>query len=367
MQIGIVGLPYTGKTTIFNALTGLSAPTGRYSESQGEFNRGMVAVPDERVDRLTEIYKPRKTTYASIEFCDVAGFKKGAGSDAGLSAYLLGQLRDMDALAMVIRIFERDSVPHPDNRIDPVADMETLLTELNLADLAVTEKRFQRIGEQLKKGTQEERDKLAHEKHLLERVIATLNEGHPLRTFELSHEEQLLLKGFGFLSQKPVLILANASDFTSDVEQKRLELLEARCKELNLEMLAISGDVEAALREIQDPAEQTELMEAMGITERAARVVVQAAYKVTHSATFLTAGDPEVRAWTIPEGCKALDAADKIHSDISRGFIRAEVVPYHHLIEAGSIAKAREAGHYREEGKDAIIHDGDVVYFRFNV
>jgi GTP-binding protein YchF len=367
MLIGIVGLPYTGKTTVFNALTGLSAPTGKYSDAQGEINRGVVSVPDERLDRLAEMYKPKKITHATIEFCDVAGFRKGASSDASVSAYLLGQLRDMDALAMTVRVFERDSVPHPGNRIDPVADLDTLLTEFNLADLAIAEKRCQRLGEQLKKGTQEERDKLAHEKQIIERIIATLNAGHPLRTLELTHEEQAPIRGFGFLSQKPLLVLANVGDFTSEIEQKRLAELEKYCQDAGLRMLAINGDLECELRQIEAPHEQKEYMDAMGIERRAAGAVIQAAYQITHSETFLTAGEPEVRAWTIPVGSKAVEAAGKIHSDIARGFIRAEVVPYEHLIHDGSIAKAREAGHYREEGKEAIIKDGDVIYYRFNV
>jgi GTP-binding protein YchF len=273
----------------------------------------------------------------------------------------------MDALAMTVRVFERDSVPHPESRVDPVADLDTLLTEFNLADLAIAEKRCQRLTEQLKKGTQEERDKVAHEKQIIERVIATLSAGQPLRTLELTPEEQTPIRGFGFLSQKPLLVLANVGDFTSDIEQKRLAELEKYCQDAGLRMLAINGDLECELREIDDPEEQKEYLDAMGIERRAASAVIQAAYQITHSETFLTAGEPEVRAWTIPVGSKAVEAAGKIHSDIARGFIRAEVVPYEHLIHDGSIAKAREAGHYREEGKEAIIKDGDVIYFRFNV
>ena len=223
MQIGIVGIPYCGKTTVFNALTGLSAPTGKYADSQGETNRGVVAVPDERVDRLTELYKPKKKTYAAVEFSDVAGFKKGAGSDSSLSAYLLGHLRDMDALAIVVRVFERSSVPHPENKIHPVFDLDILLAEFILSDLALAEKRSQKIGEQLGKGTQEERDKLSHEKKALDQIIEHLTEGQPIRILSLTPEELMLIRGFGFISQKPVLVIANVGDFTADLEQERLK------------------------------------------------------------------------------------------------------------------------------------------------
>jgi len=367
MQIGIVGLPYTGKTTVFNALSALSAPTGKYVEGHGETNRGVVHVPDERVERLAEIYRPKRAVPASIEFFDVAGLKKGASADAGLSDYLLGHLRDMDALAIVLRVFERESVPHPEGRIDPVSDLETLLAELNLADLAVAEKRRGKLDERLKKGTQEDRDKHVHEKQLLERILETLGEGKPIRSIEFHGDDPDTLRGFGFLSQKPVLVLANVGDFTDEVEQQRVKQLEEHCEQLALPWLSLNGDLECELRRIEDPAEQEEFMEAMGITEHATGPVIRAMYRVTRSITFFTGNEREVHAWTLPEGSRAIDAAAKVHTDMARGFIRAEVVPYEHLIEAGSFARAREAGHYREEGKDTIVHDGEVIHFRFNV
>jgi len=367
MRIGIVGLPYTGKTTVFNAITGMSAPTGKYSDTQGEMNRAVTQVPDDRLSALAAIYHPKKITMATIEFCDVGGLKKGASGDAGLSAFLLGQLRDMEALAVVVRIFERASVPHPDNCIDPAADLETLLSEFILEDLAIAEKRYRKVGESLGKGTQEDREKLAFESRTLERMIAALTEGRPVRGLEMSPEEEFLLRSFGFLSQKPVLVLANVGDFTSEIEQQRLDRLTASCDSAGLKWIALNGDLECELRSIEDPEEQKEFMDAMGVKEHASGAVIRAAYDVTHSATFLTAGEKEVRAWEILEGSRAVEAAAKIHTDIARGFIRAEVVPYEHLIAAGSIAGAREAGHYREEGRDAIIHEGDVILFRFNV
>jgi hypothetical protein len=367
MQIGILGLPFTGKTTIFNALTGLSAPTGRYSDGPGESNLGMVAVPDERVERLAELYQSKKKTYETIEFHDVGGLKKGAGQDSGLSASLLGQLRDMDALAIVVRVFDRESVPHPDGRIDPVADLEMMLGELMLADLAIAEKRVQKLEELLGKGVQEDRDKRIHEKDVLERVVKALNDSIPIRDLDFKGEELIALRSYGFLTQKPALVLANVGDLTEDEQIKRVEALKKAAGEYKVGCAAINGDIECELREITDPEEQQEYMEAMGIEERAASTVIRAAYDITNSMTFLTAGEKESRAWQVREGSSAVQAADRIHSDIARGFIRAEVVPYEHLIADGSIAKAREAGHYREEGKDAIIHDGDVIYFRFNV
>lgn len=367
MLIGIVGLPYTGKTTVFNALTGLSAPVGKYVEGHGETNRGVVHVPDERVDRLAAIFKPKKITYATIEFCDVGGFKKGASGDSGLSAFLLGSLRDMDALAVVVRVFERSSVPHPDGRIDPAMDLETLLTEFHLADLGIAERRVQKLEERLKKGSTEDRDREVHEKQILERVIQVLEAGKPVRDLALQPEEELLIKGYGFLSQKPLMVLANVGDFTSPVEQERIQQLESYCLEKNLRWLAINGDLECELRQIENPREQEEFMEAMGIREHASGAVIRAGYDITHSITFLTVGDKEVRAWTVPRGSRAVDAAGKIHSDIARGFIRAEVVPYEHMVQCGSFAHAREAGHYREEGRETIIQDGWVIIFKFSV
>ncbi|HEQ60120.1 MAG TPA: redox-regulated ATPase YchF, partial [Firmicutes bacterium] len=269
MQIGIVGLPYTGKTTVFNALTGLSAPTGQYIEGQGEVHRGVVHVPDERLDRLAEIYQSKKKSAAKIEFFDVAGLKKGAGADAGLSDYLLGHLRDMDALAIVIRVFERESVPHPEGRINPCKDLDTLLAELALADLAVTEKRLRKIDERLHKGAQEERDKHLQEKHLLERIVQGLSEGTPVRALEFHSEESELLRGFGLLTRKPPLIVANVGDFTHELEQQQVRELGEHCERLGLRWLSLNGDLECELRRIEDPAEQQEFMEAMGITEHA--------------------------------------------------------------------------------------------------
>lgn len=367
MQIGIVGLPYTGKTTVFNALTGLSAPTGQYIDGQGDIHRGVVHVPDERLERLAAIYHPKKVTAASIELFDVAGLKKGAGADAGLSDYLLGHLRDMDALAIVIRVFEREAVPHPEGRVAPTADLETLLAELSLADLAVTEKRLRKIEESLHKGAQEDRDKRQHEKQLLERIVRELGEGTPVRAMEFHSDEQELLRGFGLLSQKAVLVLANVGDYTHEVEQRQVKELGKLCDAQGLPWLSLNADLECELRRIEDPAEQEEFMQAMGIDEHATGPVIRAAYAATRSITFFTGNEQEVHAWTLPEGGHAIEAAGKVHTDMARGFIRAEVVPYDALIEAGSFVLARESGHYREEGKEAVVHEGEVIHFRFNV
>jgi ribosome-binding ATPase len=367
MQIGIVGLPYSGKTTVFNALSGQQAPVGRYVEGPGEVHRAIVNVPDNRLQKLAEIYQPKKVTHATVEFCDVGGFKKGASGDASVSAHLMGHLRDMDALALVVRVFERESVPHPDNRIDPAADLDTLLEELMMEDLAVAEKRKGRLTEQLGKGTQENRDKLEYEKNLIERLIENLNNSIPLRSMDFSIEEENILKGFGFLSKKALIVLANVGDLTSEIEIRRVEKLKALSDEQHLPWLAINADLECELRSIDDPAEQAEYMEAMGVTERSAGAVIQAAYRITNTINFLTAGEPEVRAWEVRKGSSAVEAAGRIHSDIARGFIRAEVVPYDNLIETGSVAKAREKGFYREEGREAVVHDGDVIHFKFNV
>ncbi|GAH53259.1 unnamed protein product, partial [marine sediment metagenome] len=246
-------------------------------------------------------------------------------------------------------------------------DLETILTELSLSDLAVAEKRVRKLDEGLRKGSQEERDKHLQEKEVLEGIAAALSDGRPVRSLELHPEERVLLRGYGFLSQKPVLVLANIGDLTHDVEQQRLKDLGAHCDPLSLRWLSLNGDLECELRRIEDPTEQEEFMEAMGITEYAAGPIIHATYDVTRSMTFFTGNEHEVRAWTLPEGSRAIDAAAKVHTDMARGFIRAEVVPYESLIQAGSFAHAREAGHYREEGKDAIVHDGEVIHFRFSV
>jgi len=347
MKIGIAGFPGSGKTTIFNALTGQHADVG-LGTSSGKSNLGMIKVPDARVDALSELFSPRKTTYAEIAFVD---FPDPPGESTRLDEKVITQMREVDALAHAVRAFDDPAQPAP----DPLRDLESFRTELVIADLAIVERRCERLAKE--KGKERERE-------LMERIRKALDAGQEIRRLGCGEEDEAALAGYGFLTQKPRLVVLNVNEsrVAAPVEPAIADALAQD----DLQVVVVSGKVEMELADL-DPADRRQFEADLGLEESARDRFVQASYRLMRLMSFLTAGEDEVRAWTIRRGESALRAAGKIHSDIARGFIRAEVIPYADLVELGSEAKCRAAGKLRLEGKDYVVADGDVVHFRFNV
>lgn len=346
MKVGLIGRRGSGKTTIFNMLTGLGAQVGGYpGGDKGDIHLGVIKVPDQRIDRLSQIFKPKKTTYAEIRFTD---FPPGEASERLRgSGELLSQVRDVDAIALVLRDFGPDA--------SPLKELNSLLAEMILADLGVVENRLARLKKEKAR---------PQEPELLERCRKALESEESLRNVSIPAEEEVLLSGFGFLSRKPVLVLFNATD-----EQAGKSLAPAYQKELErykIRGLMLAGKVETEIAQLDEPDRQSFLRE-MGIEEPARDRFIHAAYRLLDLISFFTTVSDELRAWTIKRGTTARKAAGKIHSDIERGFIRAEVVPYEDFIALGTEAKCREAGKLRLEGKDYVVQDGDIIHFRFNV
>lgn len=360
MQIGITGLPGAGKTTVFNALTRAHGQVGGFTSAQREPNRAVVKVPDPRVDRLAEIFKPKSVKYAEVQFVDVAGLAKGAGLES--SASILGHLRTVDALLIVVAAFEPGATAAAAAR-----DLETVEAELILADLDVMSRRVERLEREVRMGREGdvERQVKARELELLRRIKTALEAETPVRALPLDREEQQMLRGYALLTAKPALAILNIGDDVTAGDAMLAEL-RSRAGPYTPEWMAIPGRLEAELAEL-DPAEAQEFMRALGIAELSAGRVIAACYRLLNVISFLTAGEDEVRAWTIRRGATAVEAAAAIHSDLARGFIRAEVVRYEDLVEAKSFAEARRRGKLRTEGRDYIVQDGDVINILFNV
>jgi GTP-binding protein YchF len=349
MKIGISGFPRAGKTTVFNALTGLHASVGGYGDPNKP-NLGAIKVPDGRVDRLSAIFSPRKTTYAEVVFVDFPG--AGEHSAGVLDQATLVQMRDADALVQVVRDFP-DSITQ--DAADPARDIAAFKSELVLADLAIVEKRLERLRKE--KGKE-------HEVELLERCAAALEAETPLRRIALAAAEERTLSGFGLLSRLPLLVVVNVSESAAGAPLP--EAARSRLEADAVPSLTLCAQIEMEIAAL-DAGDRTAFLADLGLTESARDRFVQAAYALLDLISFLTSGEDEVRAWPIPRGTTAVKAAGKIHSDIERGFIRAEVVAYEDFIRCGSEAKCREAGKLRLEGKDYVVADGDIVHFRFNV
>ncbi len=349
MKVGIAGFPGAGKTTIFNALTGLSAEVGLGAAARSKPNRGVIKVPDPRVDALAELYSPRKTTYAEISFVD---FPDPPGEVGRLDPQVVSQMREVEALAEVVRAFDDPAQARP---ADPVRDMESFRTELIVADLAVIERRLERLRKE--KGHERERA-------LLERLREALESERELRSVELSAEDEREISGFGFLSRKPRLVVLNVAEdrLAAGVPAE----VAAAAARMGLTVLPISGRLEREMAELE-AADRRALEADLGVEESARDRFLRACYALLDLISFLTAGEDEVRAWTIRRGDRAPTAAGKVHSDIERGFIRAEVVAFEDLRRLGSEARCREAGKLRVEGKDYVVADGDVIHFRFHV
>jgi len=364
MKLGVVGLPNVGKSTLFNAITGAGAQAANYPFCTIEPNTGMVAVPDERLDVLAEMYHPKKVTPAVIEFVDIAGLVKGASRGEGLGNKFLSHIREVDAIVHVVRCFEDENITHVNDTVDPVRDMETINLELIFADMETVEKRRDKAQKMIKTGDK----KYAAEAELATRLLAHLESGAPARTFKMTEEESAVVKEWFLLTTKPVIYAANiAEDDLSDAGSLPfVQAVSTKAAEENAEMLVISARIEEEISQMEADEKQ-EFLSALGIEESGLARLVKACYRLLGLISFLTAGEDECRAWTIRRGTKAPQAAGKIHTDFERGFIRAEIVPFETLKSLGSMNACREKGLIRSEGKDYVMQDGDVTLFRFNV
>ena len=361
MKIGLIGLNQTGKTTLFSLLTG-KEETGGLSSGKGNVNIGTCTVPDERIDFLSALYKPKKTTYAKIELTDIAGFSVSDGSRSSGAAKFLNDVRPCDALVHVLRAFESEAVQHDCGNIDPARDLEAVETEMVFADLEMIEKRITRIKAG-KKVTKENEEEIA----LLEKCFNILENGGSILDMDLTEQERVFIRGFAFLTEKPRLAVVNMDEVEWD--QKSFpgrDTLRVLCEKLNIPLLEFCVDLELEISRLPEDDRQL-FMTDMGITQSGIATIAKALYNLLGFISFMTVGDDEVRAWTINDGTVARSAAGKIHTDIERGFIRAEVVKFENLYELGSMQKVKEKGLFRLEGKEYLVLDGDIINFRFNV
>ncbi|MBW6507939.1 MAG: redox-regulated ATPase YchF [Desulfuromonadales bacterium] len=361
-KCGIVGLPNVGKSTIFNAITAAGAESANYPFCTIEPNVGMVAVPDPRLDVLASLVKPKEIVPTVMEFVDIAGLVKGASRGEGLGNQFLGHIRQVDAIAHVVRCFEDDNVVHVDGSIDPLRDIEVIQTELNLADLDSVERRIQRSSKQARSGDK----KLQAEVAVLERISRALNQGMPARSVALEDDERSLIKDLHLITVKPVLYLANvAEDDLAGSHPFVVQVREQAAAE-GAEMLTLCGKIEAEIAEL-DKDEKADFLAELGLERSGLDRMIHAGYRLLGLITYFTAGPKEVRAWTVSDGSTAPQAAGVIHSDFEKGFIRAEVTAYKDYVASGGETGAREKGLLRLEGKNYRVIDGDVMHFRFNV
>jgi len=362
MKLGVVGLPNVGKSTLFNAITKAGAMSANYPFCTIEPNTGVVDVPDERLYQLAALYNSKKITHTSLEFVDIAGLVKGASAGEGLGNKFLSHIREVDAIVHVVRCFEDANVTHVDGSVDPLRDMETINTELILADLETMEKRIAHTKTAMKSGDK----KYQIELELLEKLNAMLGRGEPVRSYKSTDDEKEFIENQFLLTDKPVIYVANIGEDDIGADNKYVKIVKDEAQKEGAEVVVICAKTEEDLASLTDE-EATEFLKELGVDERGLNKLVRACYKLLGLISYLTAGEKETRAWTIQRGTKAPQAAGKIHSDFERGFIRAEIVGYKTLLELGSFNAAKEKGKVRSEGKDYVVEDGDVVLFRFNV
>ena len=361
MKIGIVGLPNVGKSTLFNSITKAGAECANYPFCTIEPNVGVVPVPDERLDNLAKMYNPQKVTHAIVEFVDIAGLVKGASKGEGLGNKFLSHIRETDAICQVVRCFEDSNIIHVDGSVNPVRDIETINLELIFADIETVDKRIDRATKLLKADK-----KYQFELDTWKKIKEALENGKSARSLEYSEEELEVIKDAFLLTMKPILYIANVSEEQLGEDDEMVKEVREYAKKDNAEVVKLCVKIEEDLSSLE-PEDKQEMLEALGLEESGLDKVIKKSYDLLGLMSFLTAGEPEVRAWTIKKGTKAPQAAGKIHSDIERGFIRAEIVSYEDLMREGSMLAAKEKGLVRSEGKDYIMKDGDIVLFKFNV
>lgn len=364
LTAGIVGLPNVGKSTLFNAITKASVEAANYPFATIDPNVGVVEVPDKRLNRLAEIIDPKRIVPTTFEFTDIAGIVKGASEGEGLGNKFLANIREVDAIVHVVRAFDDDNVTHVSNKVSPADDIETINLELILADLESITKRYDRISKQARSGDKEAAEELA----VFDRIKPALEEGQPVRALEFDEEEQKIVNGLFLLTSKPVLYVANVSedDMADPTTNNHYQTIKEIADAEGAEVVGISAEIEEELSALEDE-ERDMFLEDLGVEEPGLNRLIRKSYELLNLGTFFTAGVQEVRAWTFIKGMKAPQAAGVIHTDFERGFIRAETISYEDYDQYNGEKGAREAGRMRQEGKDYVVQDGDVMLFRFNV